>query len=151
MVSYLAWSIYKYDGILIMMVNLMSNERYPYTAFLLSLVGGILMLASGAMLLMMIQYVGYNFGFISGMMGGYMGMMGTFGIPFGSMWGLTITALIAGVIVIVGSAMLSARPKEHRAWGAVILTFSLISFLGMGGFYIGAILGIIGGTLAIAS
>ena len=120
-------------------------------AFALSLVGGILMIASGTMMYIMTAYIGSNFGYFGGMMGGYMGMMGSFGVPFGSMWGFSIIGLIAGVIVIIGSITLNYRPSEHTAWGAVILTFSLISFLGMGGFYIGAILGIIGGTLAIAN
>jgi len=129
----------------------MSTERYPVMAFALSLVGGILMIASGTMMYIMTAYIGSNFGYFGGMMGGYMGMMGSFGVPFGSMWGFSIIGLIAGVIVIIGSITLNYRPSEHTAWGAVILTFSLISFLGMGGFYIGAILGIIGGTLAIAN
>src|SRR4030042_2596075 len=129
----------------------MSNERYPVMAFALSLVGGILMIASGTMMYIMTAYIGSNFGYFGGMMGGYSGMMGSFGFPFGSMWGFSIIGLIAGVIVIIGSITLNYRPSEHTAWGAVILTFSLISFLGMGGFYIGAILGIIGGTLAIAN
>ena len=120
-------------------------------AFALSLVGGILMIASGTMMYIMTAYIGSNFGYFGGMMGGYMGMMGSFGVPFGSMWGFSIIGLIAGGIVIIGSITLNYRPSEPTAWRAVILSLSLISFLGMGGFYIGAILGIIGGTLAITN
>jgi hypothetical protein len=35
-------------------------------------------------------------------------------------------------------------------WGTVIIIFSAISFVGMGGFFIGALLGIIGGAFAIS-
>jgi len=85
-----------------------------------------------------------------GMMGGYQGMMGSFGVPFGFMSGLSLLGLISGILVIVGAIMLNTRPAEHTTWGTVILVFSIISLLGMGGFFIGAILGIVGGALALA-
>ena len=128
-----------------------SENRGPTTAFILSLIGGVLMIVNGGMMFLLFMNGLYGYGGFGGMMGGYQGMMGSFGVPFGSMWGFSIIGLIAGVIVIIGSITLNYRPSEHTAWGAVILTFSLISFLGMGGFYIGAILGIIGGTLAITN
>jgi hypothetical protein len=46
--------------------------------------------------------------------------------------------------------MLNARPQEHTAWGIIVLIFSIVSFIGMGGFLIGAILGIAGGALALS-
>jgi predicted benzoate:H+ symporter BenE len=42
------------------------------------------------------------------------------------------------------------RIREHLIWGTVIIVFSAISFLGMGGFFIGSILGIVGGALALS-
>lgn len=85
-----------------------------------------------------------------GMMGGYHGMMGNLGMPSGFMGGLSVIGVISGILVIIGAIMLNASPVEHTAWGTIILVFSIISFLGMGGFFIGAILGIIGGALAIS-
>ncbi len=120
------------------------------TAFILSLIGGILMLVNGAMSFMMLTYYGAGFGWMWGMMGGYMGMMGSLGFPFGSFLGLMLVGLVCGVIVTIGALMLNSRPAEHRSWGLVILIFSAISFLGMGGFYIGAILGVAGGALALS-
>lgn len=120
------------------------------TAFALTLIGGILMLINGGMSLMMLTYFGSDFGFMWGMMGGYQGMMGSLGFPFGSFLGLMLVALVCGVIVIVGALMLNSRPTEHRSWGIIILVFSVISFVGMGGFFVGAILGVAGGALALS-
>src|SRR3990170_7603690 len=125
------------------------SKNMNVTAFVLSLIGGILMLINGGMSLMMLTFYGADFGFMWGMMGGYMGMMGSFGFPFVSMVGLMMVGIVCGVIVIIGALMLKSHVAEHRSWGIVILIFSVISFLGMGGFYIGAILGIIGGALAL--
>ena len=129
----------------------MSSPGRPVTAFILSLIGGVLMLANGAM---MVMFWGTGYGWMmrgfGGMMGGYQGMMGSLGVPFGFMQGLMLVGLTSGIIVIVGAVMLDARPMEHFAWGAIILVFSVISFVGMGGFIVGAILGIIGGAFAIS-
>lgn len=119
-------------------------------AFVLSLIGGILILLNGIMSLMMLTYYGSGFGWMWGMMGGYMGMMGSLGFPFGSFLGLLLVGLVCGVIVTIGAFMLNSRPAEHKSWGLVILVFSIISFFGMGGFYIGAILGVVGGALALS-
>src|SRR3989304_7157685 len=114
------------------------SKNTKVTAFILSLIGGILMLLNGSMSFMMLTYYGGDFGFMWGMMGGYMGMMGSLGFPFGSFLGLMIVGLVCGIIVTISALMLNSRPAEHRSWGVVILIFSVISFLGMGGFYIGA-------------
>ena len=129
----------------------MSSPGRPVTAFILSLIGGVLMLANGAMMFM---FWGTGYGWMmrgfGGMMGGYQGMMGSLGVPFGFMQGLMLVGLTSGIIVIVSAVMLDARPMEHFAWGVIILIFSMISFVGMGGFIVGAILGIIGGAFAIS-
>jgi hypothetical protein len=52
--------------------------------------------------------------------------------------------------MVIGAAMLRAHPQEHTMWGTVIIVFSAISFVGKGGFIIGALLGIIGGAFAIS-
>ena len=126
------------------------ESRRPTTAFILSLIGGILMIINGGMMFMFFMNSWYGYVGMCGMMGGYQGMMGSFGIPFGFMSGLMFIGLIAGILVVVGAVMLNARSAEHWAWGIIILVFSVVSFLGMGGFFIGAILGIIGGAFAIS-
>jgi len=126
----------------------MSLEERPTTAIVLSLIGGSLMILSGTMMFMMLVYDWMGFGMMGGYMG--MGMMGSIGTPFGFMSGLSLVGVVSGILVIIGAVMLSFRPAEHEAWGIVILTFSVISFLGMGGFLIGAILGVIGGAFALS-
>jgi len=92
----------------------------------------------------------FMFGGLGGMMGGFGGMMGSLGVPLGFMGGFSLLGLISGIIVIIGATMLNAHPKEHITWGTIILVFSIVSLFGMGGFFIGAMLGIIGGALALA-
>ena len=125
----------------------MSSQKTPSTAFILSLIGGVLILVGGVVSSVWFMSGGYGMG---GMMGGYGGMMGGFGVPFGFMGSLWLIGLVAGTLVIIGALMLNARPAEHTAWGVIILVFSIISLLGMGGFFIGAILGITGGALALS-
>lgn len=132
----------------------MSSQGSPVTAFALSLIGGILMLVGGGLSSMWFMSgapsSGGMMGGFGGMMGGYGGMMGGFGVPFGFMSGLSLLGLVSGVLVIIGALMLNTRPAEHTTWGTIILIFSIISLLGMGGFFIGAILGIVGGALALS-
>ncbi len=82
-------------------------------------------------------------------MGGYYGMMGGFGSG-NWFWGLAFVGLISGTAVLVGAMMLYSQPGKAATWGAVVLTFSILSFFGMGGFFIGAPLGLAGGILAIS-
>ena len=128
---------------------MMSDVYRPQTPFILSLIGGILILIASIMgYVMMYLYVG-SYG--HRMMGGFYWMMGWwFGYAPGLMFGLTVLGVICGLLVIVGAAMLSLRPLEHRAWGVFVLVFSVISFIDMGGFFVGAILGIVGGALSIS-
>ena len=131
----------------------MSPESSYSVAFILSLIGGILILIGGIASSMWFMLGGSNFwgmmGGIGGMMGGW-GMMDGYGFPFGFMGGFSFVALIAGIFVIIGAVMLNARPAEHVTWGVVVLVFSIISFVGMGGFVLGALLGIVGGALALS-
>ncbi|MCW4033547.1 MAG: DUF6114 domain-containing protein [Candidatus Bathyarchaeota archaeon] len=128
-------------------------EEKPTTAYILSLIAGILMLLGGGMG----TYTGMMGGTYSnfyGMMGGR-SMMGGYNMMGSPSWGygmgFGIIGLIFGILVIFGAIMLDSKPKEHKTWGTLILIFSILSiFGGMGGFGIGMILGIIGGALAIS-
>jgi len=97
----------------------------PDTAIALSLVAGILMIISGL--------------FILG--------IGAFSL-FGSVFGWV--GIVSGILVIVGAAMLQARPDQSSNWGVIILIFSILSLFGAGGFIAGLILGIIGGAMAMS-
>lgn len=63
--------------------------------------------------------------------------------------GLGTFGLISGIIVLVSAIMLQVSPGRSRTWGVLILVFSVLSFLGTGGFVVGAILGVVGGVLAL--
>lgn len=75
------------------------------------------------------------------------GMMGSFG--FGIMYGLFMVSIVSGVIVLLGAIMLNRKPEQRYTCGLVIIIFSATSILGMGGFLVGSILGIVGGILAL--
>ncbi len=132
----------------------MSLQDMSGIAFILSLTAGTLMLVSGALSTIWFMSEGFDahgmMGGFDGMMGSHQTMMGGFGVALSFMGGLFFLGLLSGIVVIVGALMLNARPAEHLAWGTLILAFSIISFLGMGGFYIGALLGIAGGAIALS-
>lgn len=115
-------------------------------AFILSLLGGIFMIIGGTLPLAFFRAVSYGEEYghrgwhMMDMMG--WGMMGFF------TW-FWIIGLISGVIVLVAAIMLYSKPRETTLWGVLIIVFSVISLLGAGGFFIGFILGLIGGILAL--
>lgn len=131
----------------------MSNGEQPTIAVILSIIGGALILVGGGMAFMMLAYRDGNFGMMDGfggMMSGYGQMMGSFGFPYGIMVAFMLAGLLSGAIVITGALMLNAHPSQYNTWSIIILVFSIISFLGMGGFLIGAVLEIAGGALALS-
>jgi len=64
--------------------------------------------------------------------------------------GLSTVGLVLGLIVLFGAIMLRLNPAHNRAWGAVVLVFSIPSVIMGGGLIIGFILGIAGGALALS-
>jgi len=133
----------------------LTSRTTSTAAFVLSLVGGILILLGSVVTWMWLVLDGFNFdGMMNGfghMMGGYQDMMDGFGFTHGFMMGLPFVGVVSGIVVIISAVMLAAQPAARLTWGTIILAFSVISFLGMGGFWIGAILGIAGGALAIST
>ena len=125
----------------------MSKSERPTLAVVLSLLAGVFILVAGAVksvLGFIIGSVGSRITASHRIIGTMVGMMG-FGLGvFG------IVGVVFGIIVIVSALMLNSKPAQHTTWGVLILVFSILSlFGGAGGFYVGLILGLIGGTLAI--
>jgi hypothetical protein len=127
----------------------MTKTEKSTAAFIISLIAGIFILLGSL----------YTTMWGSGMMvGGYVGMMGQ--QAYGAMAGTWILGLISGIIVLISAIMLRIRPGEatrgartcFTMWGTLVLIFSVVSFFGgsMGGFLIGAGLGIVGGALALS-
>jgi hypothetical protein len=124
-------------------------DAYPRTASIFALVGGIiitlgglLFLAASILILPHLDYANLNVpqgltrADLPTLVSGIVGVMGVFG-------------LVTGVIVLFSAIMLLTRTGQRRTWGILILVFSILSFVGLGGFILGAILGIVGGILTL--
>ncbi|MGB6784378.1 MAG: DUF6114 domain-containing protein [Nitrosotalea sp.] len=60
-----------------------------------------------------------------------------------------VVGIVSGTMVIIAGIMIYVQPVHIRKWGVMAWVFASISFFGIGGFFIGGILGIIGGLLAV--
>jgi hypothetical protein len=128
-------------------------------AFLLSLIAGFWMLATGGVMM--------SGDWMEGMMGGAPHV--EHGRPYGEyIWsgmhgwmygrGMDIIGawwpwfgFAAGFVVLTGAAFLYLKPEQHRSWGTAILVVSALDFLfGMGGIVAGG-LGVIAGILTLAA
>jgi len=58
--------------------------------------------------------------------------------------------IITGSLVVIFAIVLYKKPSNISVWGLIILFFSTLSILEMGGFIVGGIIGIVGGSVAIA-
>ena len=66
-------------------------------------------------------------------------------VPFAT---IAVIGLICGALVLFGAIILRIKPENNKAWGILIIVFSIPSVITGGGFIIGFILGIIGGAKA---
>jgi len=134
-----------------------SASNYPTTAYILSLIAGILIIVSSSFTAFWTYtwLVSWDAPYISRMQGAMMPHWGDWVLSPLTFVRMTFTviavlSLVSGIVILVSALLLRSRPKEHTSWGTLILIFSILSFFGMGGFFIGALLGIIGGALAIS-
>jgi hypothetical protein len=117
---------------------------------ILSIIGGSLMVAGGIFALSMFSIwsqAGMQ-GWGPMMGGGGWGMMsgGYFTWAVGTM---AAVSLAAGALAIAGGYAIYAKPASASVWGIGILIASIVGLLTMSGFFIGPVLGIIGGILAL--
>jgi uncharacterized protein DUF6114 len=149
----------------------MTQETHPSKASVLAIVAGALMVAAGLILLVVSAYImpHINDFIAQGIRSGAFNMTSpnfnsTFfnhvnstnflsssvpGFVGGIVTSVGVFGLVSGIIVLVSGVMLRTSPGQRTLWGTLILVFSVLSFLGTGGFIVGAILGIIGGILAL--
>jgi len=126
-----------------------AGSAYPRTASILALLGGLFMILGGVIFVGAAVYViphlnlgnitvpqGMNTASLPALISGVLTVMGSFG-------------LVCGAVVFVSATLLLAKAGQRRTWGILILVFSVLSFIGLGGFVIGAILGIVGGILTL--
>ncbi|HWR26832.1 MAG TPA: DUF6114 domain-containing protein [Candidatus Thermoplasmatota archaeon] len=118
--------------------KLVIGSEKPPKDFILSLIAGILIVSNTVLLGVAARW--------------FPGMIPT--LPGSAndttvLYRLTALGLIFGVLVLLGAIMLHIRPVNKKAWGIMILVFSIPSVVTGGGFIIGFILGIIGGAKAL--
>jgi len=113
--------------------------------FAISLIAGILILINGALFIWLSTVAKAFDGFMSQMpMGAEEAFkaMESIGIIMGAI------GLAFGIIVLIG-AILIYMPGKEVIGGILVLVFSILSVFIGGGFFIGVILGIIGGVLGL--
>lgn len=126
-----------------------ATSGYPRAASILAIVGSVLIILCGALLMAVSVFILPNVSFASvqtptGLAPGSLPRLVS-----GIVGGIGLFGLVSGVIVLASAVLLLAVPNQTRTWGVLILVFSILSFLGLGGFVIGAVLGIVGGILAL--
>jgi hypothetical protein len=114
-------------------------------AFLLSLLGGILIFVAGASRVTIIAL--HSSSVMPGVINAGYAMLQRVGEAGGYVF--AAIAAISGVFVIIGAMMIHFRPAKASTWAGLVLAFSFVSFIGSGGFFFGAALGIVGGGLAL--
>jgi len=126
----------------------------PTSAFILSLLAGIFFVIGAGLLIGIGALVGSigdlgSLGSIPGL-GNATSISGsTSGVGL-SIVGLGVFGVLLGIVTIAAAVLIHERPAKHRLWGALLVVFSVVSWVGsIGGLLIGFILGLIGGVLAI--
>ena len=131
----------------------MSEKQGLTLAFVISLVGALIVLILSLVNLVWFGSNAPNWGgfgdYMHNMMGGYHNFMGNYSTSTSFFTAISIVSFVCGVIVLMSTLVLRIHPPEHFLWGIVIVVFSAISFVGMGGYFVGAIFGIVGGVLAL--
>ena len=105
-------------------------SKNPTRAFVISLLGGVLVIVSGFLVtlygLALNVAIG-EIGFVSG--------------PIG---------ILSGILIVAGSLKFRRNPAKHKFWGAIVVASSFLGLAtALGGFLFGFVLGLIGGYLFI--
>ena len=131
---------------------------------ILAIVAGALMLAGGITALSVMSMWTAQLGMTMmrgwpgggggmGMMGGGVGgwsMMMSGGFMWATVWTAVAISIGAGIVSVVGGYAIHKQPESSGTWGIAILISGIVGLVGMSGFFIGPVLGIIGGILALA-
>jgi len=122
---------------------------YPKTAAVLAIAGAVLVILCGMLLTVVGAFILPHVSFAHVTTPPRLVPGSLPGLVSGIVEGIGLFGLACGFIVLVSAILLSAVPSQRMTWGALILVFSVLSFLGIGGFVVGALLGIVGGILAL--
>lgn len=113
-----------------------SSPAYPSTAYIVSLIAGILIGLYGLVIMIEAAILSST---LESIVPGATAIV----IGFGAI------GLILGIIIAVLAMRLKSNPATVKTSGVLILVLSLISIIGGGGYFIGLILGLVGGILAL--
>jgi len=117
----------------------------------LSMLGGVFIIAGGLGLLAILGWHSSMFGgsMLGGMMGGGWQMfMGVY--PYWLTSIMAALSLSAGAMVVAAAYKMYREPENKRKWGFVVLMGSIVGLFCVGGFGLGGILGIIGGLVGLS-
>jgi hypothetical protein len=109
----------------------------PTAAMVLSLIGGLFVIFGGITL---------------AFAGSLIGSLNLTGAASASttVLALGVVGVIMGLVMVVGAFMMYSKPSSVKMWGVIVLIFAIISWVtAIGGFFIGFLLGLIGGILAL--
>jgi len=110
----------------------MTGNDKPTAAFALSFLAGILILTCG-----LLGFIGL---YLIDLTSEVFLMANVLALVFG---------IATGILVVIGSLLLYVNPENRTAWSLIILIFSILSILSLGGFIVGLILGIVGSALGL--
>ncbi len=125
------------------------TTAYPKTASILAIAGSTLILLCGTLLTWVSTAILPHLNFPNVSTPPQFAASSIPAIASGVVGGIGLFGLVTGAIVLASAVLLLAVPNQRTAWGVLILVFSALSFLGAGGFVVGAILGIVGGILTL--
>lgn len=109
---------------------------------IISMLAGIFVISGGLMLFAMQSWYGSTL-----MMGGSWHMY-MFTYPRWLTAVVAATSILAGGLIISASYKMYKEPK-NKLWGILITLGSVVSLLGVGGFGLGGVLGLIGGVMGL--
>jgi hypothetical protein len=117
----------------------MSQTEESTRAFTLSLIAGLLIVCNAVAVGVAGAYFPWIFPTLPG-------SDNNAAVPFTT---ISVVALICGALMLFAAMMLRIKPENKKAWGILIIVFSIPSVITGGGFIIGFFLGIVGGFSAL--
>ena len=114
------------------------TPSYPRTAYLLTLVGGVLIAVISALS-----------GLALWALQGSETVLGMQVQLTPTEEGTLAVAIMIGAVIAYAATVMKSRPAAARAWGIPVIVLAIVTlFLAGGGLFIGAILAIVGGAIA---
>lgn len=116
----------------------------PTAAFVISLIGGLLITIESVIAIIAIKLASD----IANSM--VPGINASISAISGLVMAVGVLGIVLGIIIVIGSLQIrSGVPNKVRTWSIIVLVLSIISIFTGGGFFIGFILGLVGGILGL--